>query len=140
MMMVGANVVAGKVLAQSLPVPVILFLRCVLAMLIMLPALTVFGNYVGMVGGWTICHWALNMSTKGYIHSAIHSAHTWDLYSGLVKSVVFAWLTIIIACDTGLRVEGGAEGVGAATTNSVVHSLLCMLIANAVLTSIFFFA
>ena len=47
---------------------------------------------------------------------------------------------MIIACDTGLRVEGGAEGVGEATTNSVVHSLLWMLIANAFLTSIFFFA
>jgi len=112
----------------------------VIAMMIMLPFLTVFGNFVGMVGGWTICHWALHMSTTGYILRAVQSAHTWDLYSGLVKSVVFAWLTIMIACDTGLRVEGGAEGVGDATTNSVVHSLLCMLIANALLTSIFFFA
>ena len=112
----------------------------VIAMMIMLPCLTVFGNYVGLVGGWTICHWALHMSTSGYILRAIQSAKTWDFYSGLVKSVVFAWLTITIACDTGLRVEGGAEGVGDATTNSVVHSLLCMLVANAVLTSIFFFA
>jgi phospholipid/cholesterol/gamma-HCH transport system permease protein len=112
----------------------------VLAMLVMLPALTVFGNYVGLVGGWTICHYALHMSTDGYILRAIQSAHTWDFYSGLIKSVIFAWLTIMIACDTGMRVEGGAEGVGDATTNSVVHSLLAMLIANALLTSIFFFA
>jgi phospholipid/cholesterol/gamma-HCH transport system permease protein len=112
----------------------------VLAMLVMLPCLTVFGNYVGMVGGWTICHWALHISTDNYILSAVHSAHTFDFYSGLIKSVVFAWLTIMIACDTGLRVEGGAEGVGEATTNSVVHSLLCMLVANALLTSVFFFA
>lgn len=112
----------------------------VLAMLVMLPALTVFGNYVGMFGGWTICHFALDMSTAGYILRSIQSAHPWDLYSGLVKSVVFAWLTITIACDTGLRVEGGAEGVGAATTGSVVWSLLSMLIANALLTGIFFFA
>lgn len=112
----------------------------VLAMLIMLPALTVFGNFVGLVGGWSICHTALHISTDGYILRALQSAHAWDLYSGLIKSVVFAWLTITIACDTGLKVEGGAEGVGEATTNSVVHSLLYMLIANAVLTSIFFFA
>src|ERR1700677_872155 len=104
----------------------------VIAMMIMLPFLTVFGNFVGMVGGWTICHWALHMSTTGYILRAVQSAHTWDLYSGLVKSVVFAWLTIMIACDTGLRVEGGAGGGGEATTHSVVHSLLCMLISNAV--------
>ena len=80
------------------------------------------------------------MSTAGFILRSIQSAHVWDLYSGLVKSVVFAWLIITIACDTGLRVEGGAEGVGDATTNSVVFSLLSMLVANALLTAIFFFA
>ena len=51
----------------------------VLAMLVMLPCLTVFGNYVGMVGGWTICHWALHISTDGYILSAIHSAKTFPI-------------------------------------------------------------
>jgi phospholipid/cholesterol/gamma-HCH transport system permease protein len=112
----------------------------VIAMLIMLPLLTVFGNYVGIFGGWLICHFALDMTTAGFILRSIDSCHVWDLYSGLVKSVVFAWLIITIACDTGLRVEGGAEGVGEATTNSVVFSLLSMLIANATLTSIFFFA
>jgi phospholipid/cholesterol/gamma-HCH transport system permease protein len=54
--------------------------------------------------------------------------------------VVFAWLTITIACQRGLEVEGGAEGVGNATTQSVVWSLLMVLIANALLTALFFFA
>src|SRR5207302_7542053 len=98
-----------------------------LAMLVMLPALTIFGNYVGMFGGWTICHFALDLNTAGYIMRSLQSAETWDLYSGLVKSVVFAWLIITIACHTGLAVEGGAEGVGQATTSSVVYSLLTML-------------
>lgn len=111
----------------------------VLAMLVMLPALTVFGNYVGMAGGWTVCHFALDFSTAGYIYRSVESASAWDLYSGLIKSGVFAWLTITIACHTGLRVQGGAEGVGSATTGSVVWSLLIVLIANAVLTGIFFF-
>ena len=111
-----------------------------LAMMVMLPALTIFGNYVGMFGGWMICHFALDMSTAGYILRAIQSAHVWDLYSGLVKSFVFAWLIITIACDAGMRVEGGAEGVGEATTSSVVWSLLAMLVSNAALTAIFFFA
>lgn len=112
----------------------------VLAMLIMLPALTVFGDYVGMVGGWAICHFALDFSTASYILRSVERAAPWDLYSGLVKSVVFAWLTITIACHMGLKVEGGAEGVGHATTSSVVWSLLIMLIANALLTALFFFA
>ena len=110
-----------------------------LAMLIMLPVLTVFGNYVGMAGGWAICHFALDMNTASYILRSIEAAKPSDLYSGLFKSFVFAWLIITIACDTGLNVEGGAEGVGLATTHSVVNSLLAVLSANAVLTSLFFF-
>jgi phospholipid/cholesterol/gamma-HCH transport system permease protein len=111
-----------------------------LAMMIMLPALTIFGNYVGMVGGWSICHFALDYNTAAYIAHSLERAKPWDLYSGLIKSVVFAWLIITIACHMGLRVEGGAEGVGQATTGSVVWSLLIMLIANACLTAIFFFS
>jgi phospholipid/cholesterol/gamma-HCH transport system permease protein len=110
-----------------------------LAMLIMLPVLTVFGNYVGMVGGWAICHFALDMNTAAYILRSIEAARVGDLYSGLCKSVVFAWLIITIACHVGLRVEGGAEGVGVATTRSVVYSLLAILVANALLTALFFF-
>lgn len=111
-----------------------------LAMMVMLPVLTIFGNYVGMVGGWTICHYALDFSTAYYIMRSLAAASPWDLYSGLIKSVVFAWLIISISCHMGMRVEGGAEGVGQATTTSVVWSLLIMLIANALLTAIFFFA
>jgi len=110
-----------------------------IAMMIMLPVLTVFGNYVGMLGGWSICHFALDMSTAGYILRSLEAARLGDLYSGLCKSVVFAWLIVTIACDTGLNVDGGAEGVGIATTRSVVQSLLAILLANAIMTAIFFF-
>jgi phospholipid/cholesterol/gamma-HCH transport system permease protein len=110
-----------------------------IAMLIMLPVLTIFGNYLGMVGGWSICHFALDMNTAGYIMRSVEATRLSDLYSGLCKSFVFAWLIITIACHAGLRVEGGAEGVGIATTQSVVHSLVAILMANAVLTGLFFF-
>ncbi|MEO6053828.1 MAG: ABC transporter permease [Chthoniobacterales bacterium] len=110
-----------------------------LAMLIMLPVLTVFGNYVGMLGGWSICHFALDMNTTAYITRLIDNAQPMDLYSGVIKSFVFAWLIITISCQAGLEVEGGAEGVGKSTTNSVVTSILAMLIANALLTGFFFF-
>lgn len=112
----------------------------VIAMLIMLPVLTVFGNYIGIAGGWSICRFALDMNTTVFISRIVEAAAPIDLYSGLVKSVVFAWLIITIACHAGLAVSGGAEGVGKATTNSVVLSILAMLIANALLTAIFFVA
>lgn len=110
-----------------------------LAMMIMLPALTIFGNYIGVVGGWAVCRFALNFNTAGFIMRAVESADTWDLYSGVIKSVVFAWIIITIACNAGLNVDGGAEGVGQATTASVVQGLLAMLVTNAILTGIFFF-
>lgn len=110
-----------------------------LAMLVMLPVLTVFGNYIGMMGGWTICHFALDMNTAAYVLRSVVASHLGDLYTGMFKSLVFGWLIITIACHAGLEVEGGAEGVGTATTASVVYSLLAVLIANAILTGIFFF-
>ena len=111
-----------------------------LAMLIMLPVLTIFGNYIGMFGGWIICHFTLNMDTANYIFRSLDRAVVFDLYAGIIKSFVFAWLIITIACHCGMTVENGAEGVGQSTTRSVVNSLLAMLIANAILTGIFFFS
>lgn len=110
-----------------------------LAMMVMLPTLTVFGNYVGFAGGWSVCHFALDMNTANYVNRIISAAEPLDLYSGVIKSVVFAWLIGTICCQKGLTVTGGAEGVGRATTGSVVTSIIMMLIANAVLTAVFFF-
>jgi phospholipid/cholesterol/gamma-HCH transport system permease protein len=107
--------------------------------MVMLPALTVFGDCVGIAGGWIICTTTLDFNTPGYIIHAVDRAGPWDLFSGIIKSIFFAWLIITIACQRGLEVEGGAEGVGHATTESVVWSILIVLIANAVLTGIFFF-
>jgi phospholipid/cholesterol/gamma-HCH transport system permease protein len=111
-----------------------------LAMMIMLPALTVFGSYIGMAGGWIICHFSLDLETAAYIRRLVESSKPMDLYSGTVKSFVFAWLIITISCYYGLGVKGGAEGVGRSTTNSVVVCILTMLIADAILTGVFFFA
>src|SRR5205823_10111222 len=108
--------------------------------LVMLPVLTIFGNYVGIFGGWAVCRFALSFNTAGYIMRALESAETWDLYSGMIKSGVFAWIIITIACNAGLHVEGGAEGVGQSTTTAVVQALLAMLVMNAVLTGISFSA
>src|ERR1700748_1967559 len=62
-----------------------------LAMMVMLPALTIFGNYIGILGVGSFCRFALDFNTAGYVMEALQSADTWDLYSGMIKSVVFAW-------------------------------------------------
>ncbi len=136
-MKVGEEIEALEVMAIN-PVRFLVVPRF-LAMLIMLPVLTVFGSYIGMAGGWTICHFTLDMNTAGYIQRLMEAGSPMDLYSGIIKSFVFAWLIILISCQSGLGVSGGAEGVGLATTSSVVTSILAMLVANAILTAFFFF-
>jgi len=110
-----------------------------LAMVIMMPLLTVFSIYVGLAGGWLIGHYSLNMSTAYFVSHALQHVELSDVGIGLLKSGVFGVLIVTIACSIGLNVSGGAEGVGLATTRSVVVSLLSVFIANAVLTAVFFF-
>jgi phospholipid/cholesterol/gamma-HCH transport system permease protein len=109
------------------------------AMAVMMPLLTVFSIYIGMFGGWLIAWSALDMSAAFFVTRALEFIDTRDLLIGLLKSGVFGVLVVTIACHTGLTVSGGAEGVGRATTRSVVVSLLAVFAANAVLTSVFFF-
>lgn len=110
-----------------------------LAMVIMMPLLAVFGIYVGLAGGWLISHFSLHMDTAYYINHALQYVELRDVGIGMLKSGVFGVLIITIACSIGLNVSGGAEGVGLATTRSVVVSLLAVFIANAALTALFFF-
>jgi phospholipid/cholesterol/gamma-HCH transport system permease protein len=110
-----------------------------LAMVIMLPLLTVFSIYVGLAGGWLIGHFSLHMSTAFFVNHALQYVALRDIGIGMLKSGVFAVLIVTIACSIGLNVSGGAEGVGLATTRSVVVSLLTVFIANALLTALFFF-
>jgi phospholipid/cholesterol/gamma-HCH transport system permease protein len=110
-----------------------------LAMVIMLPLLTVFSIYVGLAGGWLIGHYSLHMSTAFFVTHALQHVALSDIGIGLLKSGVFGVLIVTIACSIGLNVSGGAEGVGLATTRSVGVSLLSVFIANALLTALFFF-
>ena len=136
-MVVAEEIEALKAMAIN-PVRFLLVPRF-LALLIMLPTLTVFGNAIGMFGGWTICHFSLHMDTAVYISRGLERTMLIDLVAGMIKSGVFAWLIITIACHAGMTVKGGAEGVGKNTTVSVVRSLLAVLVANALITGFFFF-
>lgn len=109
-----------------------------IALVVMMPCLVVFSNYIGFVGGWFICNFALDMNTMSYVLRLVDSASGMDLFSGMIKSFVFGWLISVISCQSGLSVTGGAEGVGQSTTNSVVLCILVMLVVDAVLTGCFF--
>jgi phospholipid/cholesterol/gamma-HCH transport system permease protein len=111
----------------------------VLAMIIMVPCITLLGTCLGLVGGWMISVFSLNIDPYLYITRIINAVVLKDLTSGLLKALIFGGLIASISCFYGMKVEGGAEGVGKNTTMSVVTSLTAMLAADCLLTALFYF-
>jgi phospholipid/cholesterol/gamma-HCH transport system permease protein len=107
------------------------------AILVMMPILTVVADLVGVLGGLFISTTELRVSSDFYWNSLLYGMMMQDVFSGLGKSVFFAYFVGIIACRNGLRVTGGADGVGRATTASVVAASITILIADFFLTKLF---
>ncbi len=111
-----------------------------LALLIMLPCLVILGNIIGMFGGYVVGVTQLDLGHGLYIDTTINFLTRKDILTGLLKTAVFSMIISLIACHQGLYTEGGAEGVGRSTTRSVVTSFILIIIADAILTAIFYFA
>ncbi|MEM0969409.1 MAG: ABC transporter permease, partial [Verrucomicrobiota bacterium] len=103
-------------------------------------ALTIFSYYVGMVGAFFVASGAIGMGFELFIKRSIEAYVLEDVLVCVLKGVTFGILIGTIACHKGLAVHGGAVGIGRATTDSVVISLLSVFVANAILTSLFFIA
>jgi len=101
-----------------------------LALVIMLPLLTIFADVVSIVGGMWIAHAYAHISYDSFISSARQTIGFLDVVKGLVKSVVFAVIIVMIGSYQGLSTRGGAAGVGAATTGAVVTSIILIFISN----------
>ena len=110
-----------------------------LALLIMLPALTVIGDLSGMFGGFLVGVYSLKINAPLYIQTAMKYLTLKDVYTGLSKPFVFAMIITLVGAYQGLRTKGGAVGVGKATTVSVVTSFILIIIADAVMTAIYYF-
>lgn len=111
-----------------------------LALLVMLPLLTVYADFVGMIGGYIIGVGWLEVSSSMYMKVTWESLVYKDVFTGLAKAVVFAMIICVIACHEGMNTEGGAEGVGKSTTLSVVTSFILIIAADCLITAIFYFA
>ena len=110
-----------------------------LALLIMLPCLTIFADIVGIFGGFLVGVFNLRLDPYRYITFSFQFLAWKDVWTGLVKSVTFGITIAMIGCYMGLRTKGGAEGVGKATTLSVVTSFVLIILFDCVLTGIFYF-
>ena len=101
-----------------------------LAMLVMVPVLTVFANLVALTGAGLYASGPLDMEVGAYLNRTLQLLEPRDLWEGLSKSVVFAVLITLIGTSTGFSVSGGAEGVGRATTRAVVLSISAIVVAD----------
>ncbi len=111
-----------------------------LALLIMQPCLTVLGNLSGILGGLLVGVGSLHINADLYMQTSFKYLELKDIYTGLIKSLVFGMIIALIGCFEGLNTKGGAEGVGKATTRSVVVSFILIILADCVLTSLFYFS
>ena len=108
------------------------------ALLVAMPCLTIFADGVGILGGLSVATGVLHMSASGYLANTVDWLVLQDVFAGLIKAVAFAGIIGLVGCHQGLRVEGGAEQVGQATTTSVVRSIVLVIAADLFVTAIFF--
>jgi phospholipid/cholesterol/gamma-HCH transport system permease protein len=111
----------------------------VLATFLTLPLLTLLADFVGLVGGFIMSTTELHLSAAQFWNRAIHALVFGDVVQGLTKPLVFALIISTVACFMGLRVRGGTEGVGRATTSAVVVSSVTLLVVNLFITRIMLF-
>lgn len=115
-----------------------LVLPRILACVVCLPVLTMIADFLGIMGGMLLSAFELNIDGHFYLSRVFDALSMSDIGSGLGKSVFFGFFIGLIACNNGMRVEGGADGVGHATTATVVNASILILISDFFLTKLFY--
>jgi len=110
----------------------------ILAAVITMPLLVAVADIIGVFGGWVVGTQSLGFNSSVYIHNTYDYMKTSDVMSGLYKAAAFGFIIAVMGCYHGYYSRGGAQGVGAATTNAVVSAAILILATNYVMTSIFF--
>ena len=110
----------------------------VTASVLMLPLLVILGDFVGMYGGYLVAVQLLGANPITYIDNSFQFLEISDVTSGIIKAAVFGLIFALLACVRGYYTEGGAEGVGRATTRAVVSGSLSLLFADFFLTKLLF--
>ena len=101
-----------------------------LAMLVMLPTLTVMADFVALAGGGLYITADLGLTMSAYVNQIIDTLEVGDVMHGLTKSIIFAVVITVIGVAEGSNVKGGAEGVGRATTSSVVKAISAIVLTD----------
>lgn len=135
-MVVGEEIEALE--AQALNPIRFLVVPRVLATIIGLAVLTVLSNVVAILSGFAVAVTIVDIPGQTFWDNLMEQAKPIDFITGMTKSLIFGLLIGLIACSNGMRVTGGAAGVGKATTQTVVQSIVCIVIADMIFTILFF--
>jgi phospholipid/cholesterol/gamma-HCH transport system permease protein len=103
-----------------------------------MPILVAIGDSIGVMGGYVVSTQSLGFSSGIYLKNTIDFMKNEDVISGLYKAAAFGFIIALMGCYNGFHSKGGAQGVGAATTNAVVSASILILAANYFLTKILF--
>lgn len=106
---------------------------------LMLLILAIYADFIGILGGYLVGVLKLDISSTTYIKRTFDALVLKDIYTGLMKAFVFGIIIAVVGCYYGFKTEGGAEGVGRATTLSVVTALILVISFDCLFTALFYF-
>ncbi len=109
----------------------------VLAAMLVVPVLTVYADFFGIVGGSVVGVLGLDLTLYTYAQETMKVISIADIVKSLIKSVVFAVMIAGIGCQRGFQVRGGAEAVGSATTSAVVAAIFLIIVADSAFAILF---
>src|SRR6266545_2014847 len=107
------------------------------ALVICMPLLAFWGDMTGLLGGAVACTFYLDFTFVQFFERLRDTVGPWHFYVGMIKAPVFGAVIAIIGCFEGLQVRGSAESVGQRTTKSVVESIFCVIVLDAIFSIIF---
>ena len=108
------------------------------ASVIALPLLVLVANVIGVFGGYLLAVYKLGFNAVGYLETSRRYLETDDLVMSMLKAAVFGFFIALMGCWHGFRSEGGAAGVGRATTDAVVSAFVLILLSNLLITIVAF--
>lgn len=111
----------------------------VVASVLMLPLLTAVSDFVGLVGGFIVAHFTLQLGAVQFWSRAIDALSFGDLVQGMVKPLIYGLILSTVACYQGLNVRGGTQGVGRATTSATVVASVSIIMSDAVISRLLLF-
>src|SRR6185437_12592877 len=109
-----------------------------LAAVITMPLLVGVADIIGIFGGYSVSTSSLGFNGYVYLNNSVNFLTNQDVFSGLIKAAAFGFIVSLMGCYHGFNSKGGAQGVGAATTDAVTSSMILILAANYILTSLLF--